>query len=101
MDHDTQSEVAFWYNILYFIGAHVRDVVRSYNESLQQLNPNSQQGESVHKISNTTEINVDSETNTSDSEFDTLSKIFCGYWILNTIANIDNQHHENEDKDEV
>ena len=59
MDHD-KSETIFWYNILYSIGAHVMDVSEKFKELIRPADDN--------------------------PEEDILLKIFCGYWILITLA---------------
>lgn len=67
-------EAFFWYNVLYVIGSHV-----IYNAKLLQ----SRQGDLSNNSMKTPNI-FKSEVSLDDP----LTKIFCGYWILYTIANI-------------
>jgi len=69
MNHGTESEIAFWYNMLYFIGSHVINVSKPLN-----IGPIEE--------AKTTKTAVELE------ESDTLSKIFCGYWVLNALSMI-------------
>ena len=71
MDHvDTesdinQSEIIFWYNVLYIIGSHVIDTAKIINHI----------NESIYD--------------------DPISKIFCGYWILSNIEVNSEELHDN------
>jgi hypothetical protein len=100
-----QSETLFWYNILYAIGSHMIDTFKT----MQKDNPKIQspiifmksknkkvtsskssdcpsiQSETVNKISS-----LDLEE--SDPYDDPLTKLFCGYWVLYTIATIIETH---------
>lgn len=62
MNHDSNAETAFWYNMLYFIGSHVMEVSRKANIT-----------GTMEKATNKNNI---------------LTKIFCGYWVLTNIASI-------------
>lgn len=66
MDHDSDSETAFWYNVLYFIGTHVMEVSKTDPSVVE--------------------------------EDDVIAKIFCGYWILTTLASIHDKSTRKENK---
>lgn len=81
---DYDKETLFWYNILYTIGSHVIDnAKRLQDEGI--INENSNKYKTSNKI--TSEVSLD----------DPLTKIFCGYWILYTIATASESTNTHDD----
>lgn len=81
MEQGADPETEFWCKILYSIGAHVINVTRT----------------PVINVTRTPET-INSASLSSNND-DTISKVFCGYWILMIILDIlkEEEKEENEE----
>lgn len=68
MDSELETRSISWYDLLYYIGAHFMKMTQTYTSN-RSLDPS------------------------LDERSDILSKVFCGYWILTTIANVNDNSH--------
>lgn len=73
LEQSSDQETLFWYNVLYVIGSHVIENAKLLQSRQGDLSNNSMRTPNKCK----SEVSLD----------DPLTKIFCGYWILYTIAN--------------